>query len=79
MTHKVNIYELAKVTGFSTSTVSKALRDSYEIGEDTKKKVVTKARELGYSPNPYAGFLRNQKRNRWRSICPNYLLHEGLL
>lgn len=67
---QINLKDIAASLGISTSTVSKALRDSYEIGEDTKKKVVTKARELGYSPNPYAGFLRNQKSKTIAIIVP---------
>ncbi|MCU0321989.1 MAG: LacI family DNA-binding transcriptional regulator [Chitinophagaceae bacterium] len=58
---KVNLKELAQVLNVSISTVSKALRGSYEIGEATKQKIVAKAEELGYTPNPYAGFLRNHK------------------
>lgn len=56
---KVNLKDLAKALNISVSTVSKALRDSYEIGDETKKKVIAKAQSMGYSPNPYAGFLRN--------------------
>lgn len=53
---KVNLKELAQVLNVSISTVSKALRGSYEIGEATKQRIVAKAEELGYTPNPYAGF-----------------------
>ena len=67
---QINLKDIALSLGISISTVSKALRDSYEIGENTKKKVVAKARELGYSPNPYAGFLRNQKSKTIAIIVP---------
>ena len=44
---KVNLKTLAKELAVSISTVSKALRDSHEIGDETKQKVLAKAKELG--------------------------------
>ena len=67
---KVNLKDLAKRLNISVSSVSKALRDSHEIAEETKKKVRALALELGYSPNPYAGFLRNQKSKTIALIAP---------
>ena len=67
---KVNLKDLAKTLNISVSTVSKALRDSYEISDDTKKKVIAKAQLMGYNPNPYAGFLRNQKSKTIAIIIP---------
>ncbi|HEY0670320.1 MAG TPA: LacI family DNA-binding transcriptional regulator [Sphingobacteriaceae bacterium] len=42
------IKDIATSLGLSTSTVSRALRDSYEISEDTKKLVREYADELDY-------------------------------
>ena len=67
---KINLKDLAKNLNISVSSVSKALRDSHEIAEETKKKVRALALELGYSPNPYAGFLRNQKSKTIALIAP---------
>ena len=67
---KVNLKDLAKKLNISVSSVSKALRDSHEIAEETKKNVRALALELGYSPNPYAGFLRNQKSKTIALIAP---------
>ena len=67
---KVNLTDLAKALNLSVSSVSKALRDSYEIGEETKKKVVAMAQEMGYTPNPYAGFLRNNKSKTIAILVP---------
>ncbi|ODT35842.1 MAG: LacI family transcriptional regulator [Sphingobacteriales bacterium 41-5] len=61
----ITIKDIAKALGLSPSTVSRALRDSYEIGEDTKKKVQDYARENNYRPNPAALSL---KEKRTRSI-----------
>ena len=57
----VDIKMLAKNLNLSISTVSRALRDSYEISHKTKMRVQEMAKELNYSPNPYASSLR--KRN----------------
>ncbi len=51
---KTNLKQLANKLHVSISTVSKALRDSYEIGSDTKKKVLEMAEKMGYRANPYA-------------------------
>lgn len=67
---KVNLKELAQELNVSISTVSKALRGSHEIGNDTKKKVIELAQKMGYSPSPYAGFLRNHKSKTIAVIAP---------
>lgn len=67
---KVNLKELSKELNVSISTVSKALRGSYEIGTDTKKRVIEMAQQMGYNPNPYAGFLRNRKSKTIALITP---------
>lgn len=61
----ITIKDIAKALGLSPSTVSRALRDSYEIGEETKKKVQDYAKENNYRPNPAALSL---KEKRTRSI-----------
>jgi LacI family transcriptional regulator len=55
----VNLKQLATQLGLSSSTVSRALRDSYEISPATRERVRDMARKLNYQPNPYAGSLRN--------------------
>ena len=61
----VTIKDIAKALGISTSTVSRALRDSYEISAETKQLVLECAEKLNYSPNPIALSL---KERRSRSI-----------
>jgi len=61
----VTIKDIAKALGFSTSTVSRALRDSHEISPDTKKLVLAYAEKINYHPNPIALSL---KERRSRSI-----------
>jgi DNA-binding LacI/PurR family transcriptional regulator len=59
----VTIKDIAKALGLSTSTVSRALRDSYEISPETKKIVLEYAKEINYRPNPIALSLK-EKRSR---------------
>lgn len=61
----VTIKDIAKVLGLSTSTVSRALRGSYEISTDTKELVLNYAKKVNYTPNPVALSLRE---NRSKSI-----------
>jgi DNA-binding LacI/PurR family transcriptional regulator len=61
----VTIKDIAKALGLSTSTVSRALRDSYEISPETKKLVLEYAEKINYHPNPIALSL---KERRSRSI-----------
>ncbi|MBR2647541.1 MAG: LacI family DNA-binding transcriptional regulator [Sediminibacterium sp.] len=57
----VTIKDIAKALGLSTSTVSRALRDSYEISPETKEKVLQYARETNYRPNPIALSLKEKR------------------
>lgn len=59
----VTIKDIAKALGLSTSTVSRALRDSYEISPETKKAVLEYAQSINYRPNPIALSLK-EKRSR---------------
>ncbi len=59
----ITIKDIAKALGLSTSTVSRALRDSYEISEETKQLVLNYARAMNYRPNPIALSLK-EKRSR---------------
>ena len=56
---KVSLRDLAKTLDVSISTVSKALRNSYEIRAETRNRGMEAARHLGYHPNPDAGSLRH--------------------
>jgi len=66
----INIRQLAKEMNLSISTISKALRDSHEISPETKRKVLELAKELQYTPNPYASSLRRKKSNTIAVVIP---------
>ena len=63
--------ELAKLLNISVSTVSKALNDSHEISEVTKRRVNELADKLNYKPNRIAQQLKS---NRTKTIgsSPNF-------
>ncbi|HVK97657.1 MAG TPA: LacI family DNA-binding transcriptional regulator [Flavisolibacter sp.] len=55
------IKDIAKALNLSTSTVSRALRGSYEISADTKKQVLEYAEKINYRPNPIALSLKERR------------------
>ena len=57
----ITLRDIAKALSLSVSTVSKALRDSYEISEATKARVLAYARENQYLPNRMAKSLKEGK------------------
>ncbi|HMH22312.1 MAG TPA: LacI family DNA-binding transcriptional regulator [Puia sp.] len=61
----LTIKDIARALNLSISSVSKALRGSHEISEETKKTVLDYAREHNYRPNPIAQSL---KRGQSKSI-----------
>jgi len=66
----VNLKKLAQLLNLSIATVSKALRDSYDISKETKERVVALARELNYQPNPHASSLRKHTSKTIAVIIP---------
>jgi LacI family transcriptional regulator len=57
----VTIKDIAKALNFSTSTVSRALRGSYEISDETKQLVLAYAEKINYRPNPVALSLKERR------------------
>lgn len=70
---RLTIKDIAKHLKVSISTVSKALNDSYEISETTKKKIRDYAKENNYHPNVTAVSLKNKKTKTIGIIIPNML------
>src|SRR6476619_3581738 len=64
----VTIKDIAKALNLSTSTVSRALRGSYEISTETKKQVLEYAEKVNYRPNPSALILK-ERRTRAIGVC----------
>ncbi|ADU28951.1 LacI family DNA-binding transcriptional regulator [Evansella cellulosilytica] len=55
------IYDIAKKTGFSISTVSKVLNNYKDVSENTRKVVFEAVNELGYFPNSSARTLTTKR------------------
>jgi DNA-binding LacI/PurR family transcriptional regulator len=60
------IYDVARVAGVATSTVSRVFSKPGRIAEATRSRVLEAARELGYEPNPHARALTS---NRTQTIA----------
>jgi LacI family transcriptional regulator, galactose operon repressor len=67
---QINIRTLAKELGLSPGTVSKALKDSYEISIETKERVLALAKKLNYVPNIYASSLRKKRSKTIAVVLP---------
>ena len=61
MFRPITIKDIAQALDISPSTVSRALNDSYEINEETKKRVLNYAEEHNYKKNPIALSLKKRK------------------
>lgn len=59
----VSLKDISIACGVSVATVSKALNDHKDIGEDTKERIRKTAKEMGYSPNSAAKALKTQRTN----------------
>ena len=59
----VSLKDIALAVGFSVDAVSKALRDSDQIGEETKKMIKQRATEMGYVKNSSALALKTGRSN----------------
>lgn len=60
----ITIKDIAKNLDISVSTVSRALRDTYDVSQHTRKKVLDMALELNYKPNFNAtGLVKKSTRN----------------
>ena len=57
----VTIYDIAEATGYSAPTVSKALNGLGSLSEETRQRIMDKAKELGYEPNITARTLTTKK------------------
>ena len=66
----ITLKDIAKALNLSTSTVSRALRNSYEINPETKKLVVEYAETMKYRPNPIALSLKGSRSKSIGIIVP---------
>ncbi len=75
MKRKITLKQIAKELDVSISTVSKSLRNSLEIGEETRLKVQAFAKFYHYKPNNIALSLKNRKTKTIGIIIPEIVHH----
>lgn len=57
MKKNIGIKEIADILNISVSTVSRALRDTYDVNPETRNRVLELAKELNFKPNKNAAAL----------------------
>ena len=67
--------DLALELGVSIATVSRALRNSPEIGREMQEKVKNLAKQMNYRPNPFAQSLRKEAPRMIGVVVPNLVSH----
>ena len=67
---KVTLKTIADESGFSITTVSRALAGYSDVNEETRQKIVRLAKDLGYVPNLTARQLRGQETRTIGLITP---------
>lgn len=73
--HKITLKDIARELEVSISTVSKALKNSEEIGRDTKEKIQAFAKLYNYRPNNIAVSLKNKHTKNIGVIIPDIVHH----
>ncbi len=72
---RTSLKDLASELGVSIATVSRALRNSPEIGREMQQRVKDLAKKLNYRPNPFAQSLRKEAPKVIGVVVPNLVTH----
>ena len=75
MRKKITLKYIARELGVSISTVSKSLKNSEEIGVETKEKIQAFAKKYNYKPNNIAVSLKNRRTKNIGVIIPDIVHH----
>lgn len=67
---KTTLKSIAKASGFSVTTVSRALAGYNDVNEKTRAHIMKIADELGYRPNLVARQLRSQRTHTIGIVMP---------
>ncbi len=70
-TRPLTLRDVSEAAGVSEMTVSRVLRDSGEVSEATRNRVLEASKSLGYVPNRIAGALASQRVNLVAVIVPS--------
>ncbi len=72
MKRRITIKDIAQRLGISTSTVSRALADQWDVSRETRNRVMQMAAAMGYSPNPIAVKLQNKRSRIIGLVVPEF-------
>lgn len=78
---EITIYDIAESLNLSSATVSRGLKDHPAIRKETKKRILEKAKEMGYRHNQFASNLRQNRTNTIGVIVPrldSYLMSSAI-
>lgn len=70
---RLTIYDVARITGFSRGSISRAFNDSPFINAETKQRILEAAKEIGYQPHPGARLIKASRTRRWGILLPGFL------
>lgn len=70
---RVTIKDLAKELNLSTSTISRALADKWDVNPETRKAVLELAEKLNYTPNPLSISLKKQQTMSIGIVIPEFM------
>ena len=68
----VTLKDIARETGFSVTTVSRALNDYDDVAEETKARIKQVAQELGYYPSATAQQLQKRRTDTIGFVIPTF-------
>jgi LacI family transcriptional regulator len=66
----ITIYDIAEALNLSPATISRGLKEHPSIRKDTRKRILDKAKEMGYRQNFFASNLRRNRTNTIGVIVP---------
>lgn len=71
MVRRITIGDVAEAAGVSKQTVSRAINDKGEIRAETKERILSVVRKLGYRPNRLAQAMNTQRSHMVGLIIPD--------
>lgn len=66
------IYDVARLTGFSRGSISRAFNNSSFINPSTREKILKVANEIGYHPHSGARLIKMGRTRRWGVLLPDF-------